>query len=442
MKTKKLQVFSKRWLTKKSVDLKTGLSIFLFLLFSISILSAQNAPVTFTFSLSSASKTSAGVYKKNGTLVRTLWNNVNYPAGTNKGAWDRRDDAGRLISDTGYVVKLVSNNVQYEWQNVLGNTSDSLIGVSKIHTFKRMCTMAVNNDTAYFGVGYSEGSTSAHKLDFKHPQSKTSIMQDYGTGHEANHVATDGKLVYWAGLDPVNATTSFVYATKVSNDNEAAFTSGSSVGTAWGRTYKSAIDVITSNLNGHPSGIAVQKSGNYLLIAHAKLNELHVLNKTTGALVQTISATAPRELCIDANDNLWMITGTKTVQKYTINGNGTISSAIASIANLVDPLGIAVSPNNFQLLVADGGYSQQVKAYKNSNGDSLWVLGRKGGYETDATVYDDKFYFSDLYTEIRGSFIAFQSDSSFWIGDPGNERVQHFSSNRVFVDRVMNLPHS
>lgn len=420
--------------------------IALLFLASLQTASAQspNARVPFSFTINTAGTTSAGVFKRNGTLVRTLWNNVKYPAGTFSSTWDRRDDDGNLLTDTGYIVKVISNNVTYNWDGTIGNTSDSVNGETRIKAFERIHAMASYGNYMYFAIGYSEGTPSCYKFNLNNPQQKINILSvDYASVDAETHfIATDGNYVYWTGFDAFNMDMSFVYATKVSNDAEVTFSSGSQAAMTFGRTYKSAIDLYDNDRTAHPSGLAVMRSGNYLFVAHEGLNELHVLNKTTGALVQTISVTKPRELAMDMNDNLWMISGTNTVAKYTINTNGTLSSPILSITGLQEPLAMAVSPNNSKLLIADGGSSQQVKAFDNNSGASVWTLGASGGYANDPSVNNNKFYFNDNVTQLTKTYLAFQADSSFWVGDVGNERSQHYSANKTFIDRLMILPHS
>lgn len=416
----------------------------LLLLVNIVDILAQNPKIPFTFNLSTGANTSAGVFKRDGTLIKTLWNNKSYPAGTHTAYWDRTDDNGLMITDTGYVVQVLSNNISYKWEGTVGNNSDSVTGSSKIRAFERFHSMAISGNFAYYAAGYTEGIPSCYKFRLSSPRNKINILNSdvSNTDQEAHYVATDGNNVYWAGFDPFNPGLSFTYATKVSNDLEFMFSTGSSVSTTFGRTYPRAIDVYTSNTSAHPSGLAVQKTGNYLFVAHKDLNLLNVLNKTTGALIQSLSYNAPREVCIDANDDLWMITGNNTVQKYNVNGNGTLSSPILALNGLLDPLAIAVAPNNTKILVIDGASSQQIKAFSNTSGNSIWTLGSAGGYINDPAVNDYKFYFSDSSTELTKPFIAFQADSSFWVGDVGNERVQHYNSNRVFINRIMSLPHS
>ena len=405
---------------------------------------SQNALVPFNFNLSTASKTSAGVFKRDGTLVRTLWNNVSYPAGTHQGNWDRKDDEGRLLSDTGYIVKVISNNVNYKWEGVIGNTSDSFVGSTVIRMFDRMHGMTIVGNTAYYGAGYTEGITSSYKFKTDDPQKKYNLLySEVQQMYQASEfVASDSVYVYWAGYDPFDASKSFVYATKVSDDKEVMFTSGSSVNITFGRTYPKVIDLVTGNINAICKGLAVQKNGNYLFVSRPGINELHVLDKKSGALVQNISMTSPRDLAIDSDDNLWIISGTNTVAKYSVNSNGTLSSALITISSLADPKAMAVSPDNKLLVVVDGGGSQQLKAFTNDSGYAAWTFGQYGGYESDPAVSDDKFYFSDYVTMLSKPFIAFQPDGSFWVADVGNERIQHYDSSRNFIERIMCLPHS
>ena len=168
-----------RHLMKKHWSLVVLLA--LFTTFSQGLM-AQNALVPFTFKLTTASKTSAGVYKKDGTLVRTLWGGVSYPSGTHTKTWDRKDDYGRLITDTGLIVKVLSNNVNYLWEGVIGNTSDSTHGISVIHSYYRMEAMVIEGNSAYLGTGYSEGTTATNKFLLNKPQQNIPIMyQQYGT---------------------------------------------------------------------------------------------------------------------------------------------------------------------------------------------------------------------------------------------------------------------
>ncbi|MFM6983750.1 MAG: hypothetical protein ACKOXF_06435, partial [Chitinophagaceae bacterium] len=406
---------------------------------------AQTPKVQFNFSLSQASKTSAGVYKRSGNvLVRTLWNNVSYPAGTHTAYWDRVNDDGFMLTDTGYYIKVISNNVAYSWDGTVGNNSDSISGTSKIRAFQRFYSLAFAGQYGYYAVGYTEGIPSCYKFDINKPNSKINILYSpyKDIDLQLDYVTTDGSNVYWAGYDPYDVNLSMVFTTKTSDDKEFIHSSGTPKSTLYGRTYASAIDLYTNNPNAHPSGLAVQKNGSFLFVAHKDLNQINVLNKTTGALVQTLTFTAPREICVDPSGNLWVISGTNTIEKFSINTNGTINATLLTITGVAEPLAMAVSPNGSKIYILDGAASQQVKIYDNTTGSAISTFGSAGGYINNASVNDYKFYFSDSVTQLSKPFIAFQSDSSFWLGDVGNERVQHYNASGTYLNRIMCLPHS
>jgi hypothetical protein len=390
----------------------------------------------FVFKLDGKAKTSAGVYSKDGTLVRTLWSGVTYDAGNHQFNWDGIDDDGRLAANGSYVVKVLSNNVKYKWEGVIGNTSDSLSGPSVHHAIERMYGMAISGNNAYFSVGYNEQSGSTYKFNIHTHQKKIAIL---GKGLSVKYVATDGINVYWAGNDAGVINKWMVFGTKISSDLETSFTKGQPATTKYGRKYKSVLDNVNSDKS-EISGLAVQKRGKYLFIAHKNLNELHVLDKTTGALLQTQPFDAPLNITADDNGHVWLIytkNNKRVIEKFAVGADEKLASLNVTPAGLLYPLALAVSPNGKTLLVADGGDSQQLKAFDVDNGKSLWTYGTAGGYASGPDVHNDKFYFNEA--KGPGTFIAFQPDGSFWVEDAGNSRAQHFTTDRKFIDRIMYL---
>lgn len=399
---------------------------------------------SFIFTLSKSGNTSGGVYDTSGNLVRTMWSNVPFLAGAHAQAWDGRDDDGRHVSSGNYTMRVRSSDVTYTWEGVIGNTSSASSGPTKHRYFQFINTMAIAGDYAYYGTHYNEGWTAHYKFALNNPQTKIPILFAPGTGQTTECVATDGTTVFWGGNDPYNQSTSFVFGTKTSDDTEVLFANGTSYKTTHGRTYPKCIafqQVANSNI----TGLAVQKTGSYLFVARKALNQIQVVHKTTGALVQTLTHTAPGFLAVDGSDaNLWIQSGT-SINKYTVQSNGTLSASILTISGLSAPVGIAASPDNSTLLVADAGSSQQIKAFSNSTGASVWTHGTAGGYANDPTVSDSKFYFSDQTAAVDFPllpFVCYQPDGTFWVGDAGNYRVQHYAANRTFIERVMVIPHS
>ncbi|WP_207423404.1 PA14 domain-containing protein [Desertivirga brevis] len=420
--------------------MKKLFAAFLLLLPLLCASQTKSVVVPFSFKLSAGATTSAGVYTTDGVLVRTLWSGIKYSQGNYTEKWDGLDDEGRLVTAGKYQIKVLSNNVNYTWEGVIGNTSSQFTGTSVIHTYESLRGAIVKNNFIYCAAGYNEGNTSQFKLPLANPQSKSFILPASHTTSQATlFVTADDTNVYWAGLDPFDFTKWFVFATRQSDDKQVSFSSGVSIKAVNGITYTSAIDT-TNTLSGTISGLAVQQRGSFLFVSRKELNRLDVVNKTTGAVVQRISSfIAPQGLAVDGSDNLWVISGTSSVQKFTVNADGTLSAPLLSLSGLVSPLALAVSPDNTIVTVCDGGNSQQVKAFSNSTGTASWTLGQLGGYSTDATVSDTKFYFEDV-DKRAFSFIAYQSDGSFWIGDSGNCRMQHYSATRTFLKRVMYLP--
>lgn len=420
-------------------------NLLLFLLFSIQAFSQDG---NFNFTISSSVNTSAGVFKSNGTLVRTLWNNVRYAPGTYTRSWDGKDDLGVTIAspDASYQIKILTNNVNYTWQGTVGNSSTAMTGAAKHRgLYHCMRGLIFVGSTGYFCTGYGEGASSLGKFNTSTPNTKIDFPGITGATGDINYVATDGVNVYWAAFDAYQGQNgnTWVVATKVSDDSEVPFANGSSYSVTYGKTWKYTIARLNQDYS-TISGLAVQKNGSYLFVARAGINQVQVLNKTTGALVQTLNITSPESLCMDASDNLWMVSGTGNLSKYTVNQNGTLSNATLSLSGLVDPLAVQVSNDGSQVTVADGGSSQQVKFFDNATGNLTAVLGTVGGYSLDAAVNNSKFYFSDIngsginqYNKLP--FVAYQTDGSFWVNDPGNFRVQHYNSGKSFVDRIMSL---
>jgi hypothetical protein len=249
------------------------LSILVFLILSKPGFSQTSITETnpFTFNLSSSARTSAGVFKPDGTLVRTLWSGVNFSAGEHTENWDGLLDDGNPAPTDVYQIKVLSGNVDYEWEGaVIGNTSTSLTGSTKLRFFDPLYGMAVTNNTIYWAAGYNEGWPSNYKTSITDPNSKTWIGPHKQTNQMTSFVCTDGINVYWAGYDPFdNNYESFVFATKVNDDTRAVFANGVPATMEWGSTYPSVISYksTSKSITSLITGIAIQNTGNYFFVS-------------------------------------------------------------------------------------------------------------------------------------------------------------------------------
>ncbi len=408
------------------------------ILFLLSSMGLDAQVGNFTFKLKVPSQTSAGIYSSDQTLIRTLWNCVQYPAGTITENWDGKDNDGIPVTGKNFHATIVSNNVTYKWEGTIGNTSDSMSGLTKHRGYYHcMRGLAFSGNTGYFCTGYSEGAPSLAKFNIAAPNQKKQFFTSKTQSGQIDFVAADDVTVYWSVFDVFSRTNSFVFATKVLNDEEVNFKNGHAVTVKYGKTYNNAISEVNQQ-NGLITGLAVQKKGNYLFVTRSGLDELQVINKTTGELITKEKMPIPRNVCVDAEDNLWMISGINTVAKYTIDKTGKLSESNISIEGLLDPVAIQVSPDGKQIAVADGSTSQQIKFFDINTTKLVSTLGNDGGYFADATVNDNKFYFNDARGK-QQTFIAYQNNGSFWVSDPGNYRVQHYDAKHNFINRIMSL---
>ncbi|UYZ63631.1 PA14 domain-containing protein [Hymenobacter weizhouensis] len=410
-------------------------------LLALPLASAVRAQTPISFTLDKAYTTSAGVYRPDGTLVRTLWRKVPYTAGAHQASWDGRDDTGTAVAAGTYQVKVLTHNLRYVPEGHIGTTSDQQNKAAMHNAWFPPFSLALDGNTAYYVNGYTEGGNNLHRFDVRSPHTQTDVGRvDQFTAFGA--VATDGTWLYLADYDGGygdGANHTFVMALKASDYTEATFANGQELrlnGNQPSQHYRSVIDLDqTTGATTHPTGLAVQRTGNVLAVARGALNVVRLFDKRGGNLLGTITVPNPRGLATAPNGDLWVATGTSVV-RYTNLAGGSPTVA-ATIGGLTNPLAVAVHPtNNDVVLVADGGSSQQVKAFT-STGTPLWTYGQAGGYQTNGPeVRTDKFWFDVSWGAKPGAALAVQADGSFWVGDGGNRRTLHFSANRTYLDQI------
>ena len=429
------------------------MKIFQFFFFFTLIVNAQNyhyvvdsaQTIEEQYYLEKKSRTSAGVYKGD-VLIRTLWSNVEKDKGNYTVEWDGVDDKGSFVEAGSYVIKVLSNNVEYEWEGAkIGNTSANLTGENRYHGLSGFFKFVVVNDMIYWSNGYNEQRTAANKTSIYNTQVTSPVLDK---GAIVKYICADESYIYWSAHD-VHSNNSFVFVTIIENDEEYNYTKATNLEVSYGRTYSSALNII----NGEDSYITgIAKSGNYLFIARQLQNTIDVLDMDLGGdLVHTItSINAPRELMTDINGGLWIITDEKKVSLYQILPDGSLGQISRQLENLEEPLTIGLNPNNNEIAVCDGGQRQQVRFFNSENGQETEALGDLGGYLNDPKASNFKFYFSDLKskkfnsdiytTQENHASISYQNDGSFWVLDRGNNRMMHYGQNKNFIKKIQYIP--
>ena len=412
-----------------------------------------NAATAISFTLDEPCKTSAGVYRTDGTLVRTLWNNARYnQAGTYTTSWDGKDDGGSSVAAGTYQVRVLQHNVEYIWDGVVGNTSSDRSGLGVHAGFEFIKDMAISGTNAFYCSGYNEAKYGQRMFYTTNPQRVQSSWNyvQYSSGNPAIQnipgianrfwwfMASDSNTVYCASQSCYNWTNNqnfgyqgCIVASKVSDQSEFIFSSGTGI-TNNAELFPSGIYVGTQP---GLSGLAVQPGGNVLAASVAPDNAVYLFDKTSGAALTNIHVPSPQRLAFGTNNWLWVISGTNLLCYTNVNSTPAVARTVTGLAG---PLAVAVCPINANLiLVADGGYSQQIKAM-DANGVFLWTNGLAGGYPANGiAVQADKFWFAQGTNPM--TFVSFAADGTYWVGDGGNNRTLHFDTTN-YLEQIMYQP--
>jgi hypothetical protein len=417
----------------------------------------------FSFTLDEPCKTSAGVFTPDGTLIRTLWSKVRYYApGTYSAVWDGLEDSfdgnSNMAPAGTYQIRLLEHNTEYVWDGAIGNTSAEVSGPTVHFGFWPMRDMAISGTNAFYVSAYDEGKYDFRSFLTTDPQhvkaawywvaTPNGVSSVPGDIYDLNWrwVTADANWVYFACSgtpNPANPSTNkydypgCIVACNVSDNSPAYFTYGMPITNI--DTNEPLPNGIYVGTQTGLSGLSVQQNGNLLAVSVAPDNLVYLLDKRTGAAINSFYAYSPGRLNFSPDGSLWVICGNYVVCYTNV---GSSPSVALGIPNFSEPLDVAVNPTNADLiLVADGGASQQVKAF-DSTGTPLWTYGLAGGYPANGVaVATNKFWFSDGENG-DGTFVCFAPDGSFWVEDGGNNRCLHFSATCDYIEQIMYQPHS
>jgi hypothetical protein len=397
-----------------------------------------------TLSLPQPATTSAGVFDAEGRLLKTLWRGRTLAAGPVAIRWDGRDEDGEAVSAGGsYTVRLMSHRVRHVWEGVIGNTSREREGAGVHRAFHPIHDMAIDAaGNAYYAVGYNELQHALFRFRTADPQAREALAKpDYQRLFRS--VASDGERVYVANA---GSPESFVIALRASDGKPQPFAQGRLVfdGVNHGNRWDGVIDWDRDERRDGsispraPAGIAVQQRGRVLFVTHPGTGEVRLFDKRSGARLGHLEMQSPIDVAVAPDDSLWVLCsegGMPVLVRYREQAGGwTRSQTIGG--DLIRPLALGVSPRDGLVVVADGG-SEQLKAWDDA-GRRGWTLGREGGYRQGGPEVSVERY----GLSAGPTYVAFQSDGSFWFGDPANARNLHFDDKLQYVEQIMYLPAS
>jgi hypothetical protein len=368
--------------------------------------------------------------------------------------WDGRDDDGHAVTPGRYSVRVLTHNVRYLWEGVIGNTSSEAKGLHVHRAANPINSMAFDDrGHAFYVVGYNEQQSAIHRFSTADPSRQTALLAD-DYRRVFRYAATDGALAYFANVgliakpgSPLRDSATFVIALNVSDNSEYSFARGRTVSLSptspQANHWKSAIDYEYQNLDvdgrfhDAPTGLAVQRRGVALFVAHEGLDEIRVVDKRSGERLDTILVERPTGLAIAPDDSLWVIRrdrGVPMLAHYSAKDGKWVGDRI--VGGVQEPLAVGVSPVDGTVVVADGG-SEQLRAF-NAAGEPVWSFGRSDGYRNgNPEVSTDR-----LWLSADATYVAFEADGSFWFGDPGNYRNLHLSQKRQYLGQIMYMPKS
>lgn len=396
-----------------------------------------------------AVRTSAGVFDADGRLLRTLWSGRDLPAGALRAGWDGRDDDGMPVAPSaGLHLRVLAHRIRHEWQGVIGNSSEAIAGPDVHRAFGPIHDMAIDAaGNGFYVVGYNEQQRALHAFDGASPGRRRSLAFA-DQRRDFRHVATDGERVYFANVgmaaprgSPFRGEHSFVVAYRVADGVAAPFAQGAPVpGEArWPAVVdlERHVNEVQGAFPDAPSGLAVQRTGNVLFVAHRGRDEIRLFDKRSGATVGTIGIRRPRDLAATMDGALWVICereGRPAIARLRpADSRWRVELWLGQVP--ARPLALDVSPRDGRLAVVDADTGQL--HFYDSSGRLLGRFGRGVHPEGEVDVADDR-----LVLDAGPTYVAFEADGSFWIGDPGNRRNLRFSVDGRRTGSIAYLPHT
>lgn len=400
----------------------------------------------FTYSVEKDCVTSAGVYDENNRLIRTLWSGEKTAAGEHEGIWDGKDDNGYLAESKKYSVKVMSNNVSYNFDTIIGNNSEWESDDTKFHGGSFIGDMVCVDGKMYYTQPYQEGIKTGVFFRTSNPHISCNTER-FGVGNQTSRrVASDGKLLYYGNTEPGGVRT-FVYAYDAKTHEQVTFEYGRPAANHWGHTnaYPSTINYLEHESCANIGGLDAQNNGDFLFVSYIYTGKVYVLNKTTGQNLTEIELERPQALCCDYGNGIYVgyknSEGTMSVSYYTVDDSGTLTLVDTFDEAFDDIRDLAVSPDGKTLVVADGGNENKIKAFDVTTKQRTWTFGSGESYYTDPTVKDDKLLLNDKDPIQNNTFVAFEEDSNIlWFGDLGNCRARKLdlsSATPVIDDTIM-----
>lgn len=420
------------------------------------------AAIRFSYNISADSNTSAGVFAESGVLIRTLWSSRPEHAGMHESTWDGRDDTGKFVKGTVFQIKVLESQVAYHWDGPIGNTGNSW--TSDNNNWSQFGTpptqkLCFVNGSGWIVSGYAEGQYNLGRLDPSNPNSPHILNSNYlNTQIGLSDVATDDVHLYFMNA----AQETWVTIFDAKTGSPASFTRGESIVGSRGQSVpnqgfnNTTLSVTDRGRTGVgvPTGIAVQKVGHLLAVAHGDfmyhthqkgLDLIRLFDKSSGRPIGTdITILDPQQLAF-SSAGLWVISN-HTLNLVTEPGSKNIITQ--PIKGLSNPVSVAVNRSNEHVYVLDGGSSQQLKEY-DTKFNLVRAYGDRGGYnDLKPDITNHRLLLDNTAIlgrpSLNGSWVTVENTGDVWFSDAGTaQRVIHLKPDGgdfKYVDQILYTP--
>jgi hypothetical protein len=434
---------------------------------------AQNT-IAFSFTTTGPADTatSAAVYDSTGTMVRWLWGGVMLAPGTYQRMWDGNLQNGTpATAGATYTIKLLENQVVYTFDGgFIGDTEKGLAVQDRYAAYGWQITLngsatptfAFAGNRGWFAGGYNEGGINLGWFDdmnkprnanFNYMQNHIMLMD----------IATDGSWVYFMNTGAFSPDISWITAINAVSGSPVYFTSGTYLSglaipgwpkgfaatpvQTWPNTTINYIDpgpawTTGAPPAGGPTGIAVQRSGNILAVAHGA-NSIKLWDKNAGTSLGTITTIANPTWMAFNSEGLWVVSSGGLYEVTGVGSSNTVTP-ITTLGGITFSNVVSVGSNGAtnSIFVLDGGTNQQMYEFAVSSHTLMRTYGSLGGYSNcDPTISNSKLLLDQQYTTGTTtpyrSWVRVADSDDVWIADGMANRVLHISPANQYVDRLL-----
>lgn len=407
----------------------------------------ERPKLNFSYHLVEGCRTSAGIFSRDGSLVRTLWSNKTETAGAHESAWDGLDDYGRsrYSSDKEWTVKVLCSRVLYRWDGVIGNTEGAWATATNIweglgYKPAQLRFAFVGNSKIWASTGYSEGTANLLQITTSSPNRPKAPYSSYANQNvQFVDIDADDSDIYLANA-AVWSGANFITKLDAKSASPRPFTRGKvlSFPQSWRGVDVSGIDITQKGV-ASPTAIAVQSKGELLAVAYASSNLIKFYSKDSGAEVaDPLSVKNPTSMGFTAA-GLWVLADRIV---YLISDPGGRNDISHPLKGLDNPVYVTTNKLTGSIFVLDGGTSQQVKEFS-SRYSLVRTFGDIGGYtDWNPMITSRRLMLDDTATTGKstpnGSWLRVSPDNQLWICDAGNAgRILHISPSNQYIGRIL-----